>query len=67
MHCGLTAKDIRLNSNGCVKLLSPEMIGLSPEHTLTEGKPKLLAMSMIESFLLEPVTNEDNLFLENQI
>lgn len=34
MHFGLSAKDIRLTSNGCVKLLSHEMIGIDPAHAM---------------------------------
>ena len=59
MHCGLTPKDIRLAPSGCIKLLSHEMIGIDPSHTQNEGKPKTLAISLIECFLLERLTNQN--------
>jgi hypothetical protein len=47
MHCGLAPRDIRLSPGGCVKLLSPEMIGIDPDHTQSEGLPRMLAVTLI--------------------
>ena len=67
MHCGLSSKDIRVTSSGCVKLLSHEMIGIDQAHSLNEGTPKMLATTLIECFMLEKLSNQNHDYLRSLI
>ena len=65
----LAPQDIRLTENGCVKLLSPEMIGISSHHKnqIPYNTPKSLGISIVECFLLDSISNQDSSFLESLI
>lgn len=43
------------------------MIGIDKSHTQSEGKPKMLAITLIECLLLEKLTNQSKDYLEGLI
>ena len=58
-HAALKTKDIRLNEDGLVKLLSLEMIGLDSDHDLSkEASTKQLAITILNCLLMEEITND---------
>ena len=63
-HSALSTKDIRLNEEGLVKILSLEMIGMSSDHDPNrEGTTKQLAITVLNCLLMEEITNNSDDFL----
>ncbi len=52
-HAALTLKDIRLNQDGLVKVLSLEMVGLDADHDFSkEGTTRQLAVTILNCLLM---------------
>jgi hypothetical protein len=63
-HSALSTKDIRLNEEGLVKILSLEMIGMDSDHDASkEGTTKQLALTILNCLLMENITNDSDDFL----
>jgi hypothetical protein len=63
-HSALSAKDIRLNEEGLVKILSLEMVGMDGDHDVNrEGTTKQLALTILNCLLMEEITNDAEEFL----
>lgn len=57
-HSALKTKDIRLTSEGVVKILSLEMIGMDSDHDANEeGTTRQLALTVLNCLLMEEITN----------
>ena len=67
-HAALKAKDIRLNEEGLVKILSLEMVGMDKDHDLNkEGSTKQLATTILSCLTLEEITNNATPYLTDMI
>ena len=63
-HSALAPKDIRLNEEGLVKILSLEMIGMESGQDLnTEGTTRQLAVTILHCLLMEDIGNDSEHFL----